>query len=124
MFKARLRKADILFSEYIRRRANWKCEACGKDYLNNHQGLHCSHYWSRRREATRFDPENCIALCFYHHQLWGHGEDREEYKDYMIKRLGQEGFDLLDYRAHQYQKRDDAMEILWIEARLKEMKGE
>jgi len=57
MTKIKIRKADSLFSNYIRRRADWKCEACGKDYLTNKQGLHCSHYWGRGRENTRFDPE-------------------------------------------------------------------
>jgi len=115
MFKVKLRKTDNLFSRYIRGRANWKCEhpSCGKDYRNNPQGLHCSHYWSRSRESTRFDEENAIALCFYHHQNWGHGEGRDEYKAFMIQRLGQEGFDRLMLRAHLYCKRDDkAVEII------------
>jgi len=119
--RVKVRKTDTLFSRYIRELADWKCAACGKDYSDNHQGLHCSHYFSRRKENTRFDPDNAIALCIYHHNLWGHGDGRAEYTEYMIKRLGQEGFDLLTFRSQQYQKRDDVLTIFWIEQELKKL---
>mgnify|MGYP001579452197 CR=1 FL=1 len=122
MFRVKLRKADILFSEYIRRKAGWKCEACGKDYSNNHRGLHCSHYFSRSHESTRYDLDNALALCFYHHNLWGHGEGRDLYKEYMIKRLGQEGFDNLTLRANLYAKRDDFSAEMVLKSMLGELK--
>lgn len=110
--KIKLRKADVEFSKYIRSKANWKCEACGKDYRENPQGLHCSHYFGRGRENTRFDEENCIALCFYHHRLWGHGDERYSYTEFMEKRLGKQRFMALKVRAYQYKKRDDALVLL------------
>jgi hypothetical protein len=123
--KVKERKTDKLFSDYIRARDGWRCLACGeisKDYRQNKQGLHCSHYWGRGHENTRFDPENCIALCWYHHHFsWGHGDGRQEYTDFMKRRLGEEGFNLLDVRAHTYKKRDDKMDLIVIRELLKEV---
>jgi hypothetical protein len=115
------RKTDKMFSDLIRARDNWQCLACleekgeSKDYSENKQGLHCSHYWSRRHENTRFDPENCISLCRYHHQFaWGHGDGRNEYTAFMIKRLGQQGFDMLNIRHTLTKKRDDKLDEIAI----------
>lgn len=110
--KIKLDKADKIFSKFIRERADWKCEYCGKDYRDNPQGLHCSHYWGRGREGTRFEPDNCAALCFYHHRLLGHGDARDEYKQMMIDRLGQKRFDELEVQARTYCKRDRKMSYL------------
>lgn len=131
MFKTKERKTDLLFSRYIRARDDWRCLACdlekeegSKDYSENKQGLHCSHYWGRGHENTRFDPENCISLCWYHHKFaWGHGDGRNEYTAYMRKKLGDKGFDLLDVRAHIYKKRDDAMDLIIIKQLLKELEN-
>src|SRR3990167_8799398 len=112
-------KADKLFSQYIRQKAAWKCEYCGKDYSDNKQGLACSHYWGRRRENTRFDPDNCMALCYYHHMQLGHGDGRDEYREIMIKRLGQKGFDLLQMRANTMKNKDRRMALIVIKELLK-----
>lgn len=116
MPKIKIRSADKKFSNFIRSRDDWKCQVptCQKDYRNNPAGLHCSHYFGRGRENTRFDPENCIALCFYHHQRWGHGDERDSYTEYMVKRLGEQSFKKLKIRAYQYRKKDDALVLLWL----------
>ena len=125
MLKTKERKTDTKFSRYVRTRDGWRCIACGdnsKDYSENKRGLHCSHYWGRGHENTRFDPENCIALCWYHHKFgWGHGDGRNEYTSYMRKKLGDKGFDLLDVRAHTYKKRDDKLDEIIIKQLLKEV---
>jgi len=119
----KLRANDRKFSNYIRARDNWRCVACGdksKDYSENRQGLHCSHFFGRGRENTRFDPLNCVALCRHHHlYAWGHSDGRDEYKAYMIKRIGQDEFDKLEVRAHMTKKRDDKLDALGIEQLLK-----
>lgn len=124
----RLRKTDEMFSDYIRARDGWVCLACieergeSKDYRFNSQGLECSHYWGRGHENTRFDPENCIALCYYHHRFsWGHGDKRQEYTDFMKKRLGDRDFELLMVRAHTTKKKDDKMDKIIIKELLKEV---
>jgi len=124
MKRGKTRKTDEMFSNYIRTRDGWKCLACAKskDYSNNRQGLHCSHYWGCGRENTRFDVENCISLCTYHHiYAWGHGDGRNEYTAFMIKRLGQEGFDKLDVRAHITKKQDDKLDKIAINELMKEV---
>ena len=74
-----------------------------------------SHYWGRGRENTRFDEDNCISLCSLPcHQSWGHGDGREEYTEFMKKRLGKKGFEDLMLRAHIYKKKDDQMDELYI----------
>jgi len=87
------------------------------------RNLGCSHYFGRGRESTRFDPENCVSLCTLpcHSQI-GHGEKRDEYKKLMIKKLGERGLALLELRANQYKKRDDAMDEIIIKELLKEVK--
>lgn len=40
-------KADLIFSDYIRKRANYCCERCGKHYPPKTNGLQCSHNFSR-----------------------------------------------------------------------------
>ena len=109
--KVKIRKVDTMFSNLIRERDDWRCRACGgksKNYKNNRRGLHCSHYYSRARENTRFDLDNCISLCTYHHNQWGHGDKRGNYTEYMITRLGQKGFEELTKRANTYKKKNDA----------------
>ena len=68
-----------------------------------------------------YSLENCDLLCnFPCHRLW-ETEDRGEYKEFMINKLGQEGFDLLMLRANTYKKRDDKMTELILNEMLKEL---
>jgi len=55
------RKADALFSLYVRR--NGYCERCGAT-----EGLQCSHYISRSYYAVRFNPLNAECLCMRCHK--------------------------------------------------------
>lgn len=112
--RAKHDKVMKLFSLYIRTKANWLCEYCGKDYSNNHQGLHNSHYHGSRKEGTRYDEDNCSALCAYHHNHLGHGDGREEYKQFMIKKLGLKRYNLLTLRANSYFKKDREMSYLIV----------
>jgi hypothetical protein len=123
MFKVTLRKADIIFSKFIRTRDHWTCRRCGKTYSpDNARNLGTSHYWGRTHESTRFDPENCDALCNLPcHAFWGHGEGRDQYKAFKINQLGQERFDALDLRSHLYHKKDDAMVIFIYKKLLDEL---
>jgi uncharacterized CHY-type Zn-finger protein len=57
-------QADKWFSLCIRSRANWKCEACGRQYKQGDLGLHCSHFIGRGHYATRFEPLNAFAHCY------------------------------------------------------------
>ncbi len=110
--KIRLRKADQLFSKLTRFRFNYTCQKCGKRYIESNtlslRNLGVSHYYGRSRENTRFDNDNVTLLCNLPcHRKW-EGEERGDYTEYMIERLGQKGFEELTERANTYKKRNDA----------------
>lgn len=102
--------ADGKFSLYIRKR-DGKCMRCNR----TDKPLDCSHYWKRGDKGTRFDPKNCIALCRDCHTIW-EKQQNLEYKEFMIKWLGQEEYDLLEIRARtvkpQRQAVMECMELL------------
>jgi len=60
-----IKKADTIFSEYIRRRYAKndisECFTCGKkDHWKN---LQCGHFQSRKHYATRWNEDNCQVQC-------------------------------------------------------------
>ena len=116
--KIKLRKADKLFTRIQRFRFDYTCQKCGRKY-NETQPLYnlgVSHYYGRSRENTRYDDDNVTLLCNLPcHRKW-EGEERGDYTEYMLERLGQKGFESLTIRANTYKKRDDKA----TEARLKE----
>lgn len=109
----KLDPADIAFSRYIRLRDDFTCQRCLKEYDEKAQGLHNSHYFGRGSENTRFDPENCDSLCWGCHQFWG-SQDKEAYRDFKIRQLGQKGFDDLVVRSKLKCKKDRKLvAIVW-----------
>lgn len=114
MVKIRRDPADRLFSYYIRERDNWTCTRCGRQFERKSQGLHCSHFFGRRAESTRFDPENCDSACYGCHQYFG--SNPLEFTEWKKKQLG-DRFDLLVLRKNTHKKKDRKMEkIIWAEA--------
>jgi len=112
--KIKIRKADAVFSKYIRTRDGWRCVFCQKQFRPPTEGLQNSHFWGRARENTRFDPDNCDALCFSCHQYLG-GDGREEYIAFKKKQLGEDGYKKLKLRAFAYRKKDDKLALLGIQ---------
>ncbi len=68
MFIKRL-AADSWFSRCVREAAKWKCQRCGAQHDPGSQGLHCAHFMTRGKWATRFDPLNVAALCYGCHSF-------------------------------------------------------
>lgn len=119
--RIKIDKADKMFSDYIRFRDNWKCVRCGRVHLLFKNTLDNSHYFSRGKESVRFDEENCDSLCkFPCHPVW-EKEEREAYKAFKVKQLGQKGFDALTLRAHTPGRRDRKMAYLYWKKRLEEL---
>lgn len=120
MIKVKIRRTDTLFSNFIRDKDQWICQRCKTPYdkhsTSDRQGLHCSHFYGRGREGTRFEPDNCISLCMACHLRWGHGDERDEYKAFMLRKLGESRFQSLMVQAYQYKKRDDKMDLIVIKA--------
>lgn len=113
--------ADRYFSKYIRLKAK-KCMNCGRrgEGKEGVTGLQASHFHSRRKESVRFDTENVDVLCIGCHRRMGTYE-REEYKAFKLKQLGQKAYDLLELRANTYAKKDRLLQkLVWNQA-LKEL---
>lgn len=92
---------DYWFSLCVRQRAGWSCESCGKHYapwisakneLAN-PALHCSHYIGRANYATRFDPLNVDAHCYFCHTTFE--GNPHEFRIWKLQRLGQELYDIV-----------------------------
>lgn len=65
----RIAPEDVWFSRCVRERAGNRCEKCGR---TAEQGrIDCSHFFSRRHNATRWEPLNAFAHCFQCHQYLG-----------------------------------------------------
>ena len=106
MGRVKIKPADEIFSLYIRCRDGWKCKRCGRYDEPPSRIITNSHFWNRGNSCTRFDEENCIALCLGCHTLW-ESEKQSAYMDYMLNWLGQKGYDDLKVRAHLTCKRSD-----------------
>ena len=121
--KTKLRPADKEFSQYIRRRDGEcvfkiKCNGGLRDeeYLKT---LTCSHFKGRRKESTRFDPENCDTACRKCHLYLE--EHKEEYEAWKLSQLG-ERFNLLILRSNQKGHKDDLITRLYIKELMKDLK--
>lgn len=115
-----LKKADKAFSEEIRQR-DGKClfPMCRVTDLKK---LQCSHYWGRSTKSTRFDPDNCISLCWLHHykdKMLGFEYQKQtiekqgydgQYTLWMKAWLGKERWDALYARSKQSIKQSKAIE--------------
>jgi len=123
--KIKIDQADKIFSQYIRLR-DMKCVRCGSLVKLNDQGMPISHqnshYFGRGRHTTREDPENCDTLCYGCHRIWG-SDDKEGYRNFKIKQLGQHGFDLLTLRANKTGKKDRKLALIKAKQLLEEMKS-
>ena len=102
------------FNTMVKERAHWICVRCHRDYSENRRLLQCSHFWGVGFTSTRFDFDNCDALCYPCHygQLhtgWEYNK-QGEYRLFMIEKLGQEGYDALEQKARQRMKLSDAKE--------------
>lgn len=118
--KIRISPADVDFSNYIRTRDGWTCQKCFKKFKPPTMGLHCAHCFTRRAKSTRFDTENCIALCYgCHSYLDSHPDLKYQF---WARRIGQDRFDSLRLRSHIPQKVDEKMVRIWCAEKMKEFK--
>ena len=107
-----LKRADKAFSTMIRNR-DGKCMHPIGCEVRDIKKLQCSHFIGRSRKSTRFDPDNCITLCWLHHykdKMLGyeyqkqtrekHGFDGQ-YTLFMKRWLGEERYHALQQRSEQ-----------------------
>lgn len=111
---------DAKFSNLIRAWGNWRCQKCHTFYPEGkRQGLHCSHFHGRRKASTRFDTDNCDALCFGCHQFFH--ENRGLYTSWKKFRLGKVMFEMLEARARKHVKLDLAAIKIWLDYEVKKL---
>lgn len=94
-------KFDKLMSELIRERAGWACEwpTCGVYYPEGaRSGLEHSHFWGRRRNSVRWEPDNGLALCTGHHRYAG--SNPYEHKKVVAVLLGEERYAALKLKSN------------------------
>lgn len=103
---------DREFSRYVRTRDNFTCQRCATQYAENATGLHCSHFIGRANRATRWDLENCDALCNGCHQYF-ETHKATKYREWKRAQLGDERFELLVCRSIRIKKwnADDLVEL-------------
>jgi hypothetical protein len=93
----KINKADKWFSIFIRLRdANdegfCKCITCGR--IKHWRLLDCGHHIKRQHQGTRYHEKNCAAQCKGCNNF-GQGEDAK-FKEAIIKKYGQQQYDLLE----------------------------
>ena len=119
----KLDKADKVFSQVIRLRDK-ECKRCHSLVQFNEKGLpithQASHYFGRASESTRFEMDNVDTLCGACHRYWG-SDERESYRNFKIKQLGENGFKLLTIQSKTYKKKDRAMEYIKAKVILKDL---
>jgi hypothetical protein len=111
--------ADDAFSEWIRRRDR-VCQKCGAPGYGPKgiTGLDASHWQSRGKEATRFDPLNVDALCRSCHRWFG--EHKTEHDAWQVERKGKKVTDRLILASGQYCKKDRLSEKLYWRQKIKD----
>ena len=112
-------KADAAFSKYIRTRDNFTCQRCGAVHKENSKGLHCSHHFGRWKENTRFDPDNCDALCHGCHVYFT--SNPLFYVEWKKKKMGYDAYVALAVASSTYKKKDRKMEYIKAKILLSEI---
>lgn len=108
------KELDKLWSLIVKQRDGFQCVVCGKD---NTVAAH--HIFSRKNHSTRWDIDNGVSLCFYHHMRWAHVE-YEQFRDFIVGRIGKKMFETLKAQSARIEKYTIA-DLLDIRDKLKRM---
>lgn len=96
--KITLKGCDRLRSRLIKIRAKFRCEYCwSTKWLNSH------HLFTRNNYSTRFDLDNWICLCAFHHKLstkFSAHWTPMIFDEWIISERWQERFDALRLKAN------------------------
>lgn len=108
--RIKLRRADTLFSLYLRKNAATDVNLTMHSFLKA-EGLPFPIFGAEAR-TVRFDEENCDILSISHHAYFE--EHKTEYETWKKDRMGEKAFNLLMLRAHTYHKKDAAPILMWL----------
>lgn len=128
MFRLKRTKADKLFSDIVRLRANYNCERCGKHYDPPTPYIQTSHFYGRKGLSTRYDFDNVAALCGtigFPGGCHGYFQDHpNEHREFFLKKLGQKKYDALVLRAHTPTKIDEKALVIAFKKELEMMNSQ
>ena len=109
---------DLLFSKYIKTKANFTCEYCGKQGSQ----LHCHHgVVGGRYRNTRYEEDNCACVCVSCH--WFLGDFPQINTAFFQKRIGSDRVEQLQILARSKTRIDTDTIGEEIKRRLAELKG-
>lgn len=98
---------DALFSDAVREAADWICQRCGRPFPERKgQDIHCSHFFSRKFNATRWFPDNAACLCATCHAVVT--DDANEHVTLFRRLLGETRYGWLLQRKRQIVRYRDA----------------
>lgn len=89
---------DKLFSQWIRARAGWACECCGRSDIQ----LDCSHIVGRRNKQTRWDDAAALCLCRNCHQFFT--DNPVDHTDWLRGYLGSDHVEAVRQRGQSTDK--------------------
>ena len=108
MKSIKVKTLDDIFSKCIRAQYDWICQwqhcrFCKNfSFENNTGGLDCSHLYTRETRATRWFPDNCMAMCNARHRWIG--KRPVEHTAHFRKFLGDSRFDDLVLSGNGHRK--------------------
>lgn len=92
--KVTIKELDKLWSKKVKEKFDNKCAICGKG------SPHAHHIFSRGYKSTRWDVENGVALCYYHHFYFAH-QKFEEFRDFIIDLIGETKYNGLKKKSRE-----------------------
>lgn len=103
--KQQMKKYDTKWSKLVKIKAWYKCEVdwCPKTSLNSH------HIFSRNNWSTRFDLDNWVCLCSWHHTLnntFSAHKTPTEFTEFIIKKRGRKRYNKLKLKANKIRDKD------------------
>lgn len=108
----KIRKADRLYSKYLRDLRGNTCEYCSRKAPYK---MECSHYFGRGHENTRFDEQNTRCLCFLcHKEMGGYMRSEQGEYDLWMKKLLGKDYVKLKIRANTFKKKDDKLILIYL----------
>ena len=98
---------DASVSDLVREMSNWTCDKCGivddeGQARGKSRGMHCSHFFGRGIQATRWELMNLSCLCAACHKEMGDRPD--EHKAWFALKIGLDNFDDLRFKSKQVSK--------------------
>jgi len=112
--KIKIRRSDTLFRQYLLKLRGERCEHCGRKGK-----VEVSHFFGRRKEATRYCEKNCSLLCNYCHRTFH--ERPADYVEWMKEKLGDGEYKKLVLASNTYCKRDDKLACLYLKEKIKKL---